>query len=47
MLMMQLLNCCGSKLVDIFHADKTGIFYRALPSRSLVVTGDECRGGKK
>ena len=39
--------CSGYKLEDIFNADETGPFFRAFPLRSLVVKGDECRGGKK
>ncbi len=39
--------CAGYKLQDIFNADETGLFYRALPSRSLVSKGDDCKGGKK
>ena len=30
----------GYALKDIFNADETGLFYRALPTRSLVVKGD-------
>ena len=32
--------CSGYKLEDIFNADETGLFYRAMPTRSLVVKGD-------
>ncbi|CAF1689440.1 unnamed protein product, partial [Adineta ricciae] len=32
---------------DIFNADETGLFYRALPDRSLVLKKEECKGGKK
>ena len=39
--------CEGYALKDIFNADKTGLFYRALPTRSLVVKRDEAKGGKK
>ncbi len=39
--------CAGYKLQDIFNADETGLFYRSLPSRSLVSKGDDCKGGKK
>ena len=34
--------CDGNALRDIFNGDKTGLFYRALPTRSLAV-----KGGKK
>ena len=36
----------GYELSDIYNADETGLFYRALPSKSLVVKGDPCRGTK-
>ena len=39
--------CKGYKLDDIFNADDTGLFYRTLPNRSLVVKRDACKGGKK
>lgn len=39
--------CTGYRLEDTFNADETGLFYRALPSRSMVVKGDEAKGGKK
>lgn len=32
---------------DIFNADETGLFFRALPHRSLVAKGDQCKGGKE
>lgn len=32
---------------DIFNADETGLFYRATPDRSLVMSREECKGGKK
>lgn len=31
---------------DIFNADETGLFYKLLPNRSLVVKGEVCSGGK-
>ena len=37
----------GYSKEDIFNADETGLFFRALPNRSLVVKGDECKDGKK
>lgn len=36
----------GYKPGDIFNCDETGLFYRALPTRSLVACGDSCKGGK-
>ena len=39
--------CKGYKLEDIFNADMTGLFYRTLPNRSMVVKGVACKGGKK
>ena len=39
--------CKGYQLRDIFNADKTGLFYRALPTKSMKVKGEEARGGKK
>jgi len=32
---------------DIFNADETGLFYRATPDRSLVLSKEDCKGGKK
>ncbi|CAF4798490.1 unnamed protein product, partial [Rotaria sp. Silwood2] len=32
---------------DVFNADETGLFYRATPNRSLVLSKEECKGGKK
>ena len=32
---------------DIFNMDEGGIFYRALPSMTLKVKGDNCKGRKK
>lgn len=37
----------GYNLCDIFNADETGLFYRGLPDRSLVVKDDVRKGGKK
>ena len=39
--------CKGYQLKDIFNADKTGLFYRALPTKSMTVKGEEVKGGKK
>lgn len=32
---------------DVFNADETGLFFRALPDRSLVQKGESCKGGKQ
>ena len=32
---------------NIFNMDETGIFYCAVPDKTLKVKGDECKGGKK
>ena len=34
-------------LRDIYNMDETGLFYRALPEKSLVLKGSDCAGGKK
>ena len=39
--------CDGYALRDIFNADETGLFFRALPTRSLAIKGEEAKGGKK
>lgn len=41
--------CEGYELGDIFNADETGLFFRALPNRSLVhaAKGEQANGGKK
>lgn len=31
---------------DIFNMDETGLFYRALPDKSLNIRGTDCKGGK-
>ena len=36
----------GYELKDIFNCDETGLFFRAMPDRSLVRKGDMCKGGK-
>lgn len=36
----------GFQPKDIFNADETGLFYRALPTRSLIIRGENCNGGK-
>ena len=37
----------GYQLRDIFNADETGLFYRALPTKSMSVKGEEAKGGRK
>ena len=37
----------GYELEDIYNADETGIFFQALPTKSLAVRGEQCSGGKK
>ena len=37
----------GYKPDDIYNMDETGLFYRALPDRTLAIKGQECIGGKK
>ena len=32
---------------DIYNADETGLFFKALPNRSLVTSKDSCKGGKR
>ena len=39
--------CEGYSPDNIFNLDETGLFFRALPSKSLVLKGDSCKGGKK
>ena len=39
--------CQGYALKGIFNADETGLFYRALPTRSMAVKGVKTSGGKK
>ena len=36
----------GYDLNNVFNADETGLFYRALPKRSMVVEGEEAKGGR-
>ena len=38
--------CAGYDNKDIFHADQTGQFLRALPIRSIVAKGDDSKGGR-
>ncbi len=38
--------CSGYKKEDIFNADETGVFFQALPNRSLVGRLEEAKGGK-
>ena len=37
----------GYEPCDIYNMDETGLFYRALPDRSLTVKGQDCKGGKR
>ena len=39
--------CEGFSAEDIFNVDESGIFYKALPDRSLTLKGEQCKGGKK
>lgn len=32
---------------DIFNADECGLFFKAMPDRSLAIKGDKCKSGKK
>ena len=34
------------ELKDIYNADEFGLFYQALPDKSLHYKGERCRGGK-
>ncbi len=36
----------GYDMSDIFNADETGLYYRALPTRSMVTKEDKCKGTK-
>ena len=38
--------CSGYSPENIFNADETGVFYRALPDRTLAAKADGCKGGK-
>ena len=31
---------------DIYNADETGLFFKAIPDRSMVLKGEQCHGGK-
>jgi len=31
---------------DVYNADETGLFYQMLPSKSMMIKGDQCSGGK-
>ena len=33
--------------VDVFNCDETGLLYKLMPDRSLVIDKSDCRGGKK
>ena len=32
---------------DVYNADETGLFFKALPDRSLVMAKETCKGGKR
>jgi predicted DNA-binding protein YlxM (UPF0122 family) len=32
---------------DVYNADETGLFFKALPNRSLVLAKESCKGGKR
>ena len=32
---------------DVYNADETGLFFKALPTRSLVMAKETCKGGKR
>lgn len=36
----------GYKAEDIFNADETGLFFKALPDKTLAPKGEACKGGK-
>ena len=38
--------CAGYDNNNIFHANQTGQFLRALPNRSMVAKGDDSKGGR-
>ena len=31
----------------VYSADETGLFFKALPDRSLIMTKETCKGGKR
>nr|XP_002735421.1 PREDICTED: tigger transposable element-derived protein 6-like [Saccoglossus kowalevskii] len=38
--------CEGYRPEDIFNTDETGVYFRALPDRTLGTKSDDCKGGK-
>jgi hypothetical protein len=36
----------GYKAEDIFNADETGLFFKALPDKTLAPKGEACKAGK-
>ena len=32
---------------DVFNADETSLFFKALPGKSFVLSTEECKGGKR
>lgn len=39
--------CEGYSAEDIFNMDETGVFFRALPDKTLAIKGADCHGGKR
>ena len=37
----------GYNLNNIYNCDKTGLFFCALPDKTLTLKGEDCKGGKK
>lgn len=37
----------GFRSEDIFNADECGLFFKALPNRTLAIKGDKCKSGKQ
>ena len=37
----------GYERKDVYNMDETGVFYRALPDKTLSVKGQDCKGGKR
>jgi len=37
----------GYALNDIFNCDETGLFWRGLPTKTMALRAEECKGGKK
>lgn len=41
----ELLACFSP--ADTYNADETGLFWRAMPEKTLAFSGEQCSGGKK